>query len=111
MLENKILEQCVKLVGAREESLLTCKLARDNIFEAELALDDTSKFLVLRVKSSANIGAHFTSDLATGPNTNNVVALAVTYTTEAVHVEVLGVMTNTMITDHNPGLASRKPPK
>ena len=48
MLENKILEQCVKLVGAREESLLTCKLARDNIFEAELALDDTSKFLALR---------------------------------------------------------------
>ena len=53
----EILERPVKWVGNREESLLTDDQARDNISEAELALDDAGKFLALRVKTTANIGA------------------------------------------------------
>ena len=99
----EILGRPVKWVGNREESLLTDDQARDNISEAELALDDAGKFLALRVKTTANIGAYFTSDRATGPNTGNLGSLAGTYTTKAVRVEVLGVMTNTMTTGHYRG--------
>jgi len=99
----ELLERPIKWVGNREESLLTDDQARDNISEAVLALDESGKFLAMRVKTTANIGAYFTSDRATGPNTGNIGSLAGTYTTEALYVEVLGVMTNTMTTGHYRG--------
>ena len=66
--------------------------------EAELALDNNGKILGLRVKTFANIGAYYHSDRSAGPPTVNVGVLAGTYAIPAAHVEVTGVLTNTMLT-------------
>src|SRR5262249_2888741 len=71
---------------------------RDNVTEAELALAADGRFLALRARTLVNIGAYHTSDRAAGPATNNLGVLAGTYTTPALHVETVGVITNTMIT-------------
>src|SRR4029078_4007038 len=46
----------------------------------------------------ANIGAYYHSDRSGGPPTVNVGVLAGTYVIPAAHVEVTGVLTNTMLT-------------
>ncbi len=93
----------VKWVAERSEGLLSDEHSRDNVTEAELALDRNGKFLALRVRTAAAIGAYHTSDRASGPPLNNLGVLAGTYTTPAIHVEVSGVMTHTMTTGHYRG--------
>ena len=88
----------VKWISERGEGLISDEHCRDNITEAELALDKDGKFLALRVRTLVNLGAYYGSDRPAGPATNNIGVLAGTYTTPAVHVEVNGVMTNTMPT-------------
>jgi carbon-monoxide dehydrogenase large subunit len=88
----------VKWVGERGESLLSDEHARDNITEAELGLDADGKFLALRVRTFANIGAYYHADRSAGPPTNNIGVLAGTYVIPAEHVEVNGVLTNTVLT-------------
>jgi len=94
----KLTGQAVKWVSERSEGLLADEQARDNVTEAELALDKDTKILGLRVKTFANIGAYFHSDRSAGPPTVNVGVLAGTYLIPAAHVEVTGVLTNTMLT-------------
>ena len=88
----------VKWVGERGESLLSDEHCRDNITEAELALDAGGKFLGFRARTYANIGAYYHSDRSAGPPTNNIGVLSGTYVIPAAHVEVNGVLTNTMLT-------------
>ena len=88
----------VKWVGERSESLLSDEHCRDNITEAELALDADGKFVGFRARTLANIGAYYAADRSAGPPTNNVGVLSGTYLIPAAHVEVLGVLTNTMLT-------------
>ncbi len=57
----------------------------------------------LRVRTLANIGAYHSSDRNAGPPTNNLGVLAGTYVLPAIHVEVTGVLTNTMMTGHYRG--------
>jgi aerobic carbon-monoxide dehydrogenase large subunit len=102
-LAARLLGRPVKWVSERSEGLLSDEQARDNVTEAELALDKDGKFLALRVKTLANIGAYHTSDRAAGPPLVNLGVLAGTYTTQAVHAEVTGVMTHTMLTGHYRG--------
>ena len=94
----KITGQPVKWISERSEGLLSDEQARDNVTEAELALDNNGKILGLRVKTFANIGAYYHSDRSAGPPTVNVGVLAGTYAIPAAHVEVTGVLTNTMLT-------------
>ncbi len=93
----------VKWISERSEGLVSDEQARDNVTDAELALDRDGKFLALRVKTLANIGAYHTSDRAAGPPLVNLGVLAGTYTTPAIHAEVTGVMTHTMLTGHYRG--------
>jgi aerobic carbon-monoxide dehydrogenase large subunit len=93
----------VKWVAERSEGLLTDEQARDNVTEAELALDKDGKFLAMRTKTLANIGAYHTSDRAAGPPLSNLGSLAGTYTTPVLYAEVQGVMTHTMLTGHYRG--------
>lgn len=93
----------VKWIEERSEGLLTDEQARDNVSEAELALDGDGKFLAMRVRTIANIGAYNNSDRSSGPAIQNLGVLAGTYTTAAIHVEVIGAMTNTMLTAHYRG--------
>ena len=95
---SKLIGQPVKWVSERSEGLLSDEQARDNVTEAELALDKDAKILGLRVKTLANIGAYYHSDRAGGPPTVNAGVLAGTYLLPAAHVEVTGVLTNTMLT-------------
>ena len=88
----------VKWVGERGESLLTDEHCRDNITEAELALDADGKFVGFRARTLANIGAYYHADRSAGPPTNNIGVLSGTYVIPAQHVEVNGTLTNTMLT-------------
>jgi aerobic carbon-monoxide dehydrogenase large subunit len=103
MLAARLLRRPVKWVGERSESILSDEHNRDNVTEGELALTKDGKFLALRVRTLANIGAHFNSDRSPGPPTNNLGVLAGTYTIPAAHVEVTCVLTNTMLTGHYRG--------
>ncbi len=87
----------VKWISERSEGLLTDEQCRDNVTEAELALDKDHKFLALRVKTWANIGAYYHSDRVAGPPTINIGVLAGTYVLPAAHVDVTTVLTNTML--------------
>ena len=90
----KNLDRPVKWTGDRTECLMSDDHARDNVTTAELALDKNGKFLALRVRTVANLGAYLT---LLGPHspTNNLGTLANTYTTPAFDIEVTGIFTNT----------------
>ena len=98
MLAAKLTGRPVKWMSDRSEAFLSDEHCRDNITEAELALDKDGKFLAIRVKNYCNLGAYNAADRSAGPPTNNIGVLAGTYTFPAGHVEVNGTFTNTMLT-------------
>ncbi len=102
-LAARLVDRPVKWICERSEGLLSDEHSRDNVVDAEFALDRTGKFLGLRVQTYANIGAYHTSDRAAGPPLANIGCLAATYMTQAFHVEVSGVMTHTQLTGHYRG--------
>src|SRR5262249_54791301 len=53
---SKVIGRPVKWIATRSESFLGDAQARDNVTEAELALDKEGIFLGLRVKSLVNVG-------------------------------------------------------
>jgi aerobic carbon-monoxide dehydrogenase large subunit len=102
-LAAKLLAAPVKWVAERSEAILADEHCRDNVSEAALALDREGRFLGLSVRTLANIGAYHSSDRNAGPPTNNLGVLAGTYVIPAIHVEVTGVFTNSMMTGHYRG--------
>jgi carbon-monoxide dehydrogenase large subunit len=89
------LRRPVKWTCERHEALLADEHARDNISEAELALDAEGRFLALRVRTTANLGAYVSSDRNLLPTFSNVATLVGVYTIPTAHVHVTGVLTNT----------------
>ncbi|MGE0061915.1 MAG: xanthine dehydrogenase family protein molybdopterin-binding subunit [Xanthobacteraceae bacterium] len=83
----------VKWLATRTESFLSDAQARDNVTEAELALDKDGHFLALRVKSVAAIGAYL--QVSMPAFVFNCGTLAGTYRTPAIFVDVSAVYTNT----------------
>jgi carbon-monoxide dehydrogenase large subunit len=102
-LAAKLLGRPVKWMSDRSEGFLSDEHCRDNVSEAELALDKEGRFLGFRVRTYANIGAYHSSDRNAGPPTNNLGVLAGTYVLPAIHVEVNATLTNTMMTGHYRG--------
>jgi aerobic carbon-monoxide dehydrogenase large subunit len=88
----------VKWIAERSEAFLSDDHCRDNVTEAELALDKDGAFLALRVKTLANLGAYLSADTNLLPTFSNLGTLAGVYRTPAIHVTVLGVFTNTTAT-------------
>ncbi len=88
------LGRTVAWMGERGESLLSDEHARDNVIEAELGLDRSGRFLGLRVRSTANLGAYVALRGA-HPPTNNLGSLSGVYTTPAIHARSEGVFSNT----------------
>ncbi len=84
----------VKWRCERSEGFVADDHARDNVSNVDLAVDEDGKFLALRVRTSANLGAYVSSG-GFGPPTNNIGGLAGVYTTPAIHVAVSAVLTNT----------------
>jgi carbon-monoxide dehydrogenase large subunit len=88
----------VKWVAERSECFLSDDHCRDNVTDAELALDKDGHFLALRVKTLANLGAYLSADSNLLPTFSNLGTLAGVYRTPAIQVTVLGVFTNTTAT-------------
>jgi carbon-monoxide dehydrogenase large subunit len=91
----KRLRRPVKWACERSEAIQADEHARDNVSEAELALDGDGRFLGLRVKTFANVGAYISSERNLLATFGNVGTLAGVYDIPAAHVAVLAVMANT----------------
>jgi aerobic carbon-monoxide dehydrogenase large subunit len=85
----------VKWQCERREAIPADEHARDNVSEAELALDADGRFLAIRVRTLANVGAYVSSDRNLLATFGNVVTLVGVYTFPAAHVQVLSVLSNT----------------
>ncbi|MFZ1065695.1 MAG: xanthine dehydrogenase family protein molybdopterin-binding subunit [Pseudolabrys sp.] len=90
---SKLTGRPVKWISTRTEAFLSDAQARDNVTEAELALDKDGIFLGLRVKTIAAIGAYLQNNMPAF--LLNAGTLAGTYRTPAIFVDITGVFTNT----------------
>ena len=93
LLASKLVGRPVKWVSTRSEAFLSDAQGRDNVTDAELALDKKGNFLGLRVNLIANLGAYTQSSSDAFPG--NLGTLAGVYKTPAIHVDVTAVLTNT----------------
>jgi aerobic carbon-monoxide dehydrogenase large subunit len=89
------LKRPVRWQGDRSEGFVSDNQGRDHLTRAELALDDSGRFLGLRVSTIANLGAYLTQ---MGPfiPTRSTDLLSGLYTTPAIAINVKGVCTNTV---------------
>ena len=85
----------VKWCCERREAIPADEHARDNVTDAELALDADGKFLGLRVRTLANVGAYVSSDRNLLATFSNIVTLVGVYAIPAAHVKVFSVLSNT----------------
>jgi carbon-monoxide dehydrogenase large subunit len=85
----------VKWACERREAIPADEHARDNVSEAALALDARGRFLALRVRTLANVGAYVSSDRNLLATFSNVCTLVGVYAFPAAHVQVTSVLTNT----------------
>jgi len=93
MLASKLTGRPVKWISTRTEAFLSDAQARDNVTEAELALDDKGHFLAFRVKTIAAIGAYLQHSMPAF--VLNAGTLAGVYRTPAIHVDITAVFSNT----------------
>jgi carbon-monoxide dehydrogenase large subunit len=93
LLASKLTGRPVKWTSTRSEAFLSDAQGRDNVTEAELALDKNGIFLGLRVKTVAAVGAYL--QMAMPAFVQNFGSLAGVYRTPAIHVEGTAVFTNT----------------
>src|SRR5262245_24121749 len=93
LLAAKITGRPVKWISTRSESFLCDAQARDNVTDAELALDKDGNFLGVRVKTIANTGAYL--QVGSTSFIGNIGTLAGVYKTPALHADITCVFTNT----------------
>ncbi len=93
LLAAKLTGRPVKWVATRSESFLCDAQARDNVTDAELALDKDGHFLGFRAKIVAAIGAYMQTGMPAF--TGNLGTLAGVYRTPASHIDVTAVFTHT----------------
>jgi carbon-monoxide dehydrogenase large subunit len=96
---SKQLNRPVKWTSDRSEAFLSDAHGRDHVTVAELALDRDGKFLALRVKTTANLGAYLSTFASCVPTILYATLLAGQYTTPLIHCEVTAVFTNTTPVD------------
>ncbi len=85
----------IKWTCERSEVLLADEHARDDVTDAELALDANGSMLALRVQTQVNVGAYVSSVRNFGPAIGAVGLLVGTYAIPKAHVTVICVQTNT----------------
>ncbi len=85
----------VRWISERSEAFLSDTHGRDHVTRAELALDSDARFLGLRVRTVANLGAQCSNFAIFVPTLAGTAMLAGCYQTPAVYANVLGVFTNT----------------
>ncbi len=93
------LNRPVKWTAERSESFMSDAHGRDHITKAELALTKDGKFLGLRVKTLANMGAYLSTFGPGVPTWLYGTLMAGCYTTPAIYVETRAIFTNTVPVD------------
>jgi carbon-monoxide dehydrogenase large subunit len=95
----KQLNRAVKWTADRSESYVSDAHGRDHFTVAELAMDKDGKFLAMRVKTTANLGAYLSTFASCIPTILYATLLAGQYTTPLIYCEVTAVFTNTTPVD------------
>ena len=93
------LRRPVKWVATRQESFVSDTPGWDHRTHAELALDRAGRFLGLRVRTRADLGAYVSTFGAAIAGPIYSALLAGPYRTPAIHVEVTGVFSSKVPTD------------
>jgi aerobic carbon-monoxide dehydrogenase large subunit len=89
----------VKWAPERSEAFLSDTQGRDNVTDAELALDGDGKFLAIRVATVANMGAYLSNFSSFIPTLAGTQMLTGLYTMPAAYVGVKCVFTHTVPID------------
>lgn len=92
----EVIGRPVRWISERSEGILSDDQSRGSVVDTELALDKEGKFLALRMRNTASIGAYYSSDRPAIPLTVALNCLVNTYKMPAVHAQVKAVLTNTM---------------
>ncbi|MFZ2004356.1 MAG: xanthine dehydrogenase family protein molybdopterin-binding subunit [Stellaceae bacterium] len=95
LLAARKLRRPAKWTCERSECIQADEHARDNVTDAELALDKDGRFLGLCVKTLANVGAYISSERNLLATFGNVGTLVGTYDIPAAYVGVYAIMANT----------------
>jgi len=93
LLGSKLTGRPVKWTSTRSEAFLSDAQGRDNVIEAELALDRDGTFLGVRVKTIAAVGAYLLPGMPSFAA--NAGSLAGVYRTPAIHADITAVFTHT----------------
>jgi len=89
----------VKWIAERAEGFTSDVQARDHATRLELALDADARFIGLRVRKIANMGAYLSNYAPFIPTEAGAPILSSVYAIPAIHVDVRGVFTNTVPVD------------
>ena len=96
---SKQVNRPVKWTAERSESFTSDAHGRDHVTVAELALDKDGKFLAMRVRTTAAMGAYLSTFASCIPTILYATLLAGQYTTPLIYCEVTAVFTNTAPVD------------
>jgi len=89
----------IRWTSSRREAFQTDAHGRDHVTDAEVALANDGKFLGLRVKTTANLGAYLSTFAPAVPTYLYGTLLNGVYEWPAIHAQVTGVFTNTTPVD------------
>jgi carbon-monoxide dehydrogenase large subunit len=95
----KVLGRPVKWIGERSDAFLSDTQGRDNITEAEIALDKDGRFLAVRHTTIANMGAYLSTFAPFIPTWAGTRILPTVYKAPIAYAQVKGVLTNTTPVD------------
>jgi len=89
----------IKWTAERSESFMTDAHGRDHITHVKLAMDESGKFLALKVNTKANMGAYLSTFASCVPTYLYATLLAGVYTTPVIYAGVTAIFTNTAPVD------------
>ncbi len=93
------LSRPVKWTSERSEAFLCDTHGRDNITQGEIAVDADGKFLAIRTRNVAGMGAYLSTYAPFIPTGAGTKVLASVYGFQAAYANVIGVFTNTVPVD------------
>jgi carbon-monoxide dehydrogenase large subunit len=96
---TKQIKRPIRWTSSRREAFQTDAHGRDHVTDAEVALSRDGKFLGLRVKTTANLGAYLSTFAPAVPTYLYATLLNGVYEWGAIHAEVTGVFSNTTPVD------------
>ena len=95
----KICARPVKWIASRSENFMTEIHARDHVTSCALALDEHGKFLAMRIKTLANMGAYLSTFAPVIPTVASWVVMGGAYEIPHIYADINGVFTNTVPVD------------